>query len=164
LFLKDDEEYDEQFQHSISTDQQSVTRRTWDDDFVLKRQFSGTRLFKSIVSIESFFCLVLLPAFDGRPGRTNINATQDITVPTTMTPKEGRNRILLNSITNRSCLFFLKATQSKRISAADAAAAANMTLYIRGPTPSIPGVDISLKRKHLIYLCILVKRNRYRDV
>jgi len=33
--------------------------------------------------------LVLLPAFDGRPGRTNINATQDIPVPTTMTPKEG---------------------------------------------------------------------------
>ena len=108
MFLKDDEEYDEQFQHSISTDQQSVTRRTWDDDFVLKRQFSGTRLFKSIVSIESFFCLVLLPAFDGRPGRTNINATQDITVPTTMTPKEGRNRIPSNSITNRSCLFFSK--------------------------------------------------------
>lgn len=32
--------------------------------------------------------LVLLPAFDGRPGRTNINATQDIPVPTTMTPKQ----------------------------------------------------------------------------
>ncbi|CAF5154285.1 unnamed protein product, partial [Rotaria magnacalcarata] len=31
---------------------------------------------------------VLLPAFDGRPGRTNINATQDIPVPTTMTPKQ----------------------------------------------------------------------------
>ncbi|CAF2205617.1 unnamed protein product, partial [Rotaria magnacalcarata] len=52
-------------------EQQSLTRRNWDDDFVLKRQFS-----------------VLLPAFDGRPGRTNINATQDIPVPTTMTPKQ----------------------------------------------------------------------------
>jgi hypothetical protein len=39
--------------------------------------------------------LVLLPAFDGRPGRTNINATQDIPVPTTMTPKEG-NIIYIN--------------------------------------------------------------------
>jgi len=36
------------------------------------------------------FFSVLLPAFDGRPGRTNINATQDIPVPTTMTPKEGK--------------------------------------------------------------------------
>jgi len=36
---------------------------------------------------------VLLPAFDGRPGRTNINATQDIPVPTTMTLKEGKEFI-----------------------------------------------------------------------
>lgn len=39
-------------------------RRSWDDDFVLKRQFSA-----------------LVPAFDPRPGRMNINQTQDFEVP-----------------------------------------------------------------------------------
>lgn len=34
----------------------SSKRRAWDDEFVLKRQFSA-----------------LIPAFDPRPGRTNIN-------------------------------------------------------------------------------------------
>lgn len=33
-------------------------RRSWDDDFILKRQFSA-----------------LIPAFDPRPGRTNVNQT-----------------------------------------------------------------------------------------
>lgn len=36
-------------------------RRSWDDEFVLKRQFSA-----------------LIPAFDPRPGRTNINQTTGI--------------------------------------------------------------------------------------
>jgi hypothetical protein len=36
-----------------------------------------------------------------------------------------------------------EATLSKRISTTDALAAANMTLYIRGPSPQIPGVCIS---------------------
>lgn len=35
---------------------QNTKRRAWDDEFVLKRQFSA-----------------LIPAFDPRPGRTNIN-------------------------------------------------------------------------------------------
>jgi E3 ubiquitin-protein ligase HECTD1 len=39
-------------------------RRTWDDEFVLKRQFSA-----------------LIPAFDPRPGRTNVNQTQDFEIP-----------------------------------------------------------------------------------
>jgi len=36
----------------------STKRRSWDDDFILKRQFSA-----------------LIPAFDPRPGRTNVNQT-----------------------------------------------------------------------------------------
>lgn len=40
-------------------------RRTWDDDFVLKRQFSA-----------------LVPAFDPRPGRTNVQQTTDLEIPT----------------------------------------------------------------------------------
>ena len=39
-------------------------RKTWDDEFVLKRQFSA-----------------LIPAFDPRPGRTNVNQTQDFEIP-----------------------------------------------------------------------------------
>lgn len=37
---------------------QARPRKPWDDDFVLKRQFSA-----------------LIPAFDPRPGRTNLNQT-----------------------------------------------------------------------------------------
>lgn len=39
-------------------------RKSWDDDFVLKRQFSA-----------------LIPAFDPRPGRTNVNQTSDLEIP-----------------------------------------------------------------------------------
>lgn len=39
-------------------------RKSWDDEFVLKRQFSA-----------------LIPAFDPRPGRTNVNQTTDLEVP-----------------------------------------------------------------------------------
>lgn len=39
-------------------------RRSWDDEYVLKRQFSA-----------------LIPAFDPRPGRTNVNQTTDLDVP-----------------------------------------------------------------------------------
>ncbi|XP_077299031.1 ubiquitin fusion-degradation 4-like isoform X2 [Arctopsyche grandis] len=42
----------------------STKRRSWDDDFILKRQFSA-----------------LIPAFDPRPGRTNVNQTTDLEVP-----------------------------------------------------------------------------------
>ncbi|XP_048480445.1 E3 ubiquitin-protein ligase Ufd4-like [Plutella xylostella] len=41
-------------------------RRPWDDDFVLKRQFSA-----------------LIPAFDPRPGRANLNQTTDLEIPLT---------------------------------------------------------------------------------
>ncbi|XP_023216677.1 E3 ubiquitin-protein ligase HECTD1-like [Centruroides sculpturatus] len=39
-------------------------RRSWDDDFTLKRQFSA-----------------LIPTFDPRPGRTNVNQTTDLEIP-----------------------------------------------------------------------------------
>lgn len=39
-------------------------RDAWDDEFILKRQFSA-----------------LIPAFDPRPGRTNVNQTSDIEIP-----------------------------------------------------------------------------------
>lgn len=39
-------------------------RKSWDDEFVLKRQFAA-----------------LIPAFDPRPGRTNVNQTSDLDIP-----------------------------------------------------------------------------------
>eukprot|EP00794_Sanderia_malayensis_P020162 gene20162-22137_t len=50
---------------SSSTDKPTeARRRLWDDDFVLKRQFSA-----------------LIPAFDPRPGRTNVSQNQDLVIP-----------------------------------------------------------------------------------
>ncbi|XP_026733333.1 E3 ubiquitin-protein ligase Ufd4 isoform X4 [Trichoplusia ni] len=47
-----------------SSGQGGRQRKPWDDDFVLKRQFSA-----------------LIPAFDPRPGRTNLNQTVDLEIP-----------------------------------------------------------------------------------
>ena len=51
------------FQEEEEYDLRGSRRRTWDDEFVLKRQFSA-----------------LIPAFDPRPGRTNVNQTQDFEI------------------------------------------------------------------------------------
>ena len=49
-------------------------RKSWDDEYVLKRKFSA-----------------LIPAFDPRPGRTNVNQTSDIEIP----PPESEQSLLL---------------------------------------------------------------------
>ncbi|XP_012942946.1 E3 ubiquitin-protein ligase HECTD1 isoform X2 [Aplysia californica] len=58
---EDDEDYDDVMEDE---ELEPRDRRTWDDEFVLKRQFSA-----------------LIPAFDPRPGRTNVNQTQDFDIP-----------------------------------------------------------------------------------
>ncbi|XP_076442551.1 E3 ubiquitin-protein ligase HECTD1-like isoform X4 [Babylonia areolata] len=62
----DDENEDDDDYEDVMEDEELDTRdrRSWDDDYVLKRQFSA-----------------LIPAFDPRPGRTNINQTQDFEIP-----------------------------------------------------------------------------------
>uniref|UniRef100_A0A3P9JQ62 PiggyBac transposable element-derived protein domain-containing protein n=1 Tax=Oryzias latipes TaxID=8090 RepID=A0A3P9JQ62_ORYLA len=52
------------FQEEEEYETKGGRRRTWDDDFVLKRQFSA-----------------LVPAFDPRPGRTNVQQTTDLEIP-----------------------------------------------------------------------------------
>ncbi len=52
------------FQEEEEYENKGSRRRTWDDEFVLKRQFSA-----------------LIPAFDPRPGRTNVAQTQDFEIP-----------------------------------------------------------------------------------
>lgn len=54
LFIQEEEELDNR----------GEKKKTWDDEFVLKRQFSA-----------------LIPAFDPRPGRNNVNQTQDFDIP-----------------------------------------------------------------------------------
>jgi E3 ubiquitin-protein ligase HECTD1 len=52
------------FQEEEDLEMRGERRKTWDDEYVLKRQFSA-----------------LIPAFDPRPGRTNVNQTQDFEIP-----------------------------------------------------------------------------------
>ncbi|GFO27459.1 E3 ubiquitin-protein ligase hectd1-like protein, partial [Plakobranchus ocellatus] len=67
---EDDEDYDDVMEDE---EMESRDRRTWDDEYVLKRPFSA-----------------LIPAFDPRPGRTNVNQTQDFDIPAPGTV-ENRN-------------------------------------------------------------------------
>ncbi|XP_074030514.1 ubiquitin fusion-degradation 4-like isoform X1 [Leptinotarsa decemlineata] len=69
---EDDADYEEvmvsrnllSFMEDEGFETRPAKRRSWDDEFVLKRQFSA-----------------LIPAFDPRPGRTNVNQTTDLEVP-----------------------------------------------------------------------------------
>lgn len=49
-------------------------RKSWDDEFVLRRQFSAS----------------LIPAFDPRPGRTNVNQTSDLEISPPGSDSEGK--------------------------------------------------------------------------
>ncbi|XP_050076320.1 E3 ubiquitin-protein ligase Ufd4 isoform X1 [Anopheles maculipalpis] len=53
-------------------------RKSWDDEFVLKRQFSA-----------------LIPAFDPRPGKTNVNQTSDLDIPA---PPAGGRRVAAEQV------------------------------------------------------------------
>merc|ERR1719318_750849 len=59
-----EDNYDEEGLSSTEVRNIFGKRKHWDDDHVLKRKFSA-----------------LIPAFDPRPGRTNINQTSDLEVP-----------------------------------------------------------------------------------
>ena len=57
--------FDLDLESEEEVEQRPMKRRVWDDDVVLKRQFSA-----------------LIPAFDPRPGRNNVAHTTDIEIPT----------------------------------------------------------------------------------
>ncbi|PVD26171.1 hypothetical protein C0Q70_13840 [Pomacea canaliculata] len=62
---EDENEDDDDYEDVMEEEELDARdRRSWDDDFVLKRQFSA-----------------LIPAFDPRPGRTNVNQIQDFEIP-----------------------------------------------------------------------------------
>ncbi|KAG1971589.1 E3 ubiquitin-protein ligase HECTD1 [Pimephales promelas] len=70
---EDDNQEEQEYEEVLEEEEYETKggrRRTWDDDFVLKRQFSA-----------------LVPAFDPRPGRTNVQQTTDLDIPTPGTPR-----------------------------------------------------------------------------
>lgn len=69
---EDDDMYDEVLAVDDEVELSRERKKTWDDEFVLKRQFSA-----------------LIPAFDPRPGRTNINQIQDVEIPPPGTDEEA---------------------------------------------------------------------------
>ncbi|XP_069494582.1 E3 ubiquitin-protein ligase HECTD1 isoform X2 [Ambystoma mexicanum] len=69
---EDDNQEDQEYEEVMEEEEYETKggrRRTWDDDYVLKRQFSA-----------------LVPAFDPRPGRTNVQQTTDLEIPSPGTP------------------------------------------------------------------------------
>ncbi|XP_014675759.1 PREDICTED: E3 ubiquitin-protein ligase HECTD1-like, partial [Priapulus caudatus] len=70
---EDDDEYEEVLEEEEYEVRGSATKkRAWDDEYVLKRQFAA-----------------LIPAFDPRPGRTNVNQTTDVEVPLPGAPESA---------------------------------------------------------------------------
>ncbi|XP_030211595.1 E3 ubiquitin-protein ligase HECTD1 isoform X1 [Gadus morhua] len=70
---EDDNQEDQEYEEVLEEEEYETKggrRRMWDDDFVLKRQFSA-----------------LVPAFDPRPGRTNVQQTTDLDIPPPGTPR-----------------------------------------------------------------------------
>lgn len=92
-------------------------RKSWDDEYVLKRQFSA-----------------LIPAFDPRPGRTNVNQTTDLDIP-------NPNTVAAAAMTD-SCGRIATAEGSTESNAAATAAtvAPQPALYLTLKGPNLAGV------------------------
>ncbi|XP_069182470.1 E3 ubiquitin-protein ligase HECTD1 isoform X17 [Procambarus clarkii] len=102
----DDEDYEEE-EECYEVTVRNGKRRGWDDDFVIKRQFPA-----------------LIPAFDPRPGRTNVNQTQDLEIPAPGTEDH------------------LCDTPSEVVSGP------RLSLTLRGPNlPGIPEVEVPITKK-----------------
>ncbi|XP_068683255.1 E3 ubiquitin-protein ligase HECTD1-like isoform X4 [Montipora foliosa] len=87
----DDDENDEENEDDYDVEEEPESRggrrRTWDDEHVIKRQFSA-----------------LVPAFDPRPGRTNIAQTQDIMIPAPGSPGSSSSEVPSTSTETRLML------------------------------------------------------------
>nr|CAI5854600.1 unnamed protein product [Callosobruchus analis] len=96
------------FMEEESFDTKPTKRRSWDDEYVLKRQFSA-----------------LIPAFDPRPGRTNVNQTTDLEVPPP--GQEESNSSLEHELLPQP----------------------KLQLVLRGPNmPGVPDVEVELTNPH----------------
>ncbi|XP_046388843.1 E3 ubiquitin-protein ligase Ufd4 isoform X5 [Ischnura elegans] len=98
-------------------------RRSWDDEYVLKRQFSA-----------------LIPAFDPRPGRTNVNQTTDLDVPPPPPPPPaGEEEDEDEDSESRRGMEETNGVAENFINQP------KLRLVLRGPNlPSIPDVEVEL--------------------
>ncbi|CAJ0931840.1 unnamed protein product [Ranitomeya imitator] len=85
---EDDNQEEQEYEEVMEEEEYETKggrRRTWDDDYVLKRQFSA-----------------LVPAFDPRPGRTNVQQTTDLEIPA---PGASSSHLLRLQSTRRKGFF-----------------------------------------------------------
>jgi len=121
---EDNEEYCEDNYDEESSDSARTflsKRKQWDDDHVLKRKFSA-----------------LIPAFDPRPGRTNVNQTTDISVPA-----PGESPILTSASTGKKSP---SPTGNSSVGGSNATCASpKLQLVVRGPNlPGVQDIEVEL--------------------
>lgn len=116
----------------------SSKRRAWDDEFVLKRQFSA-----------------LIPAFDPRPGRTNVNQVRIDTFPRTIRGVlENKAACFLTHIDfEQTTDLEIPPPGSETWSTSHAGSSTitgpKLSLSLKGPgLPGIPDVEIPLVEPH----------------
>lgn len=103
----------------------NTKRRSWDDEFVLKRQFSA-----------------LIPAFDPRPGRTNVHQTSDLEIPP---PGAGAEAAVGAEAVVSGASASATHSSSEADADADLVPQPKLHLILRGPClPNIPDVEIEL--------------------
>uniref|UniRef100_A0A182PD90 E3 ubiquitin-protein ligase n=1 Tax=Anopheles epiroticus TaxID=199890 RepID=A0A182PD90_9DIPT len=110
-------------------------RKSWDDEFVLKRQFSA-----------------LIPAFDPRPGKTNVNQTSDLDIPAPGSNSSGGRSVEHgtdpaepSSSTGKACV--LEQQQQQGQSSISSLPQPTLSLILRGP--NINGVnDVEVDLTH----------------
>ena len=116
---EDDEDFEEVTEEE-GFETRNTKRRSWDDEFVLKRQFSA-----------------LIPAFDPRPGRTNVNQTSDLEIPLPGADIAGAEAVVTPSTSS--------STGACSDESCDLVPQPKLHLTIRGPSmPNVPDVEIDL--------------------
>lgn len=129
---EDDEDFEEvtEEEGGLAGEGRHVTntkRRSWDDEFVLKRQFSA-----------------LIPAFDPRPGRTNVNQTSDLEIPPPG-PVGGELTGAEAVIPTAASAAIVSPVASSTTAEADLVPQPKLHLTLRGPSiPNVPDVEVEL--------------------
>lgn len=137
----DEEDYDDNYDEETTASgggslelqprNTSSRRKTWDEEHVIKRKFSA-----------------LIPAFDPRPGRTNVNQTSDLDVslPAATVGSEAEDVMpqgSINSFSLKDLLF--DNDSSERISIERESASPRLQLILRGPNmPGVADVEVDL--------------------
>ncbi len=92
---EDDDDYESEMLDEDCYEMRNGKRRNWDDEYVLKRQFNA-----------------LIPAFDPRPGRTNVNQTTDLEIALP-TDQDSNIQVSLTSILKTLFIYLKSIINSK---------------------------------------------------